>query len=172
MIGKILLSAAVHLPRVFYLAFAVTLSLLCFVAGAQSQQPVNFGPSPYSSNFFYPEFITPPGALGGLFALARPDGIFYDPGRLARYGGIPSAFFRFVRAHEFGHIHRQHYGGSPGQYFHNELEADCMAARLLGWNSSAVQAAVGAYMNELPPGNMPGMPGSTARIENLKSCGR
>lgn len=154
------------LPRILALIGLTT----AISSGAHAQQRMNFGPSPYGGAPF-PEFLVPPGSLGGLFALARPDGIMYDVRKLQPYGGVGSPLFRFMRAHEYAHVERQHRASSPTQYFRNELEADCDAAELLGWNSSEIQAAARAYRREVPSHDTPGMPGSDRRVRNLRECG-
>lgn len=160
---------------------AATLSRLCLVftvfaitissRPAFAQQPINPGPPPFGGPRVA-EFLVPPGSLGQLIALAQPGRIMYDIRQINIFGGTHSPFFRFIRAHEYAHLRRRHFVLSPQDNFDNELEADCDAAELFGWNSPEVQAAAHAYRQRLPPQNMPGSPGSAARIANLRDCGR
>ena len=141
---------------------------------AEAQQLANFGPAPDGGPPVQ-EFIFPPGSLGGLFARGGgfPPRIDYDPGRIGQFGGMGSPFFRFTRAHEYGHIRRNHAQTpqTPQQYYFNELEADCFAAGVYSWSSAEVQAGAQAYRSVLPNYDTPGMPGSDRRIATLQQCG-
>lgn len=152
----------------------LTALMAAFVTVANAKaQPQNFGPPPYGGPPV-PEFVTAPGALNGLVAVSTPSyTILYDPLKVQQFGGFGSAFFRFTRAHEYAHLIRGHVKMMPSQqaYYDNELEADCDAAGLFGWNSAEVKAAVNSYKQALPPQDMPGMPGYQRRIANMKQCG-
>ncbi len=150
----------------------VLATAFAFLQDAAAQQPANFGPAPGGGPPVL-EIVMPPFSMGGLFARGGgvPPRIEYDPGQIGKFGGIGSPFFRFTRAHEYGHIRRNHAPQTPQQYYANELEADCFAASIYKWNSAEVKAAFQAYQVVLPDHDTPGMPGWKARGAALQRCG-
>lgn len=161
-------------------------SLLAFCAcvsfnNSSAQQPLNLGPMPGVGHV--PEYLMPGNGQGfaGLatFYMGQPV-ILYDNVWVQRMGGIGSPAFHFLRAHEYAHHVRGH-GllklNSPPQMwpvlgYQEELDADCQAVRYLRQmgDMAAVEAGFQTYRSVLPPHDVGGRPGATARIDNMNNC--
>ena len=95
-------------------------------------------------------------------------------------GGIGSAGFRFLRAHEYSHHARGHALtrlNSPPQLwpvlgYQEELDADCAAVRYLKQvgDIAAIRAGFQIYQSVLPPQDSGGRPGAAARIATMNNC--
>lgn len=146
-----------------------------------AQQQLNLGPLPGLVQV--PEYLMPGTGQGfaGLatFYMGQPV-IYYDSVWVQKLGGIGSPGFRFLRAHEYAHHARGHALirlNSPPQTwpvlgYREELDADCAAVRYLKQIGDilAAQAGPQIYQLTLPPQDMGGRPGATARINNMKYC--
>lgn len=161
----------------------IILSCCLYIAPVNSfaQQQLNLGPLPGVGQV--PEYLMPGTGQGfaGLatFYMGQPV-IFYDNVWVQKMGGIGSSGFRFLRAHEYAHHARGHALiklNSPPQMwpilgYQEELDADCTAVKYLKQvgDMAAVQAGLQVYKSVLPPQDMGGRPGATARISNMNNC--
>ncbi|NQD94152.1 hypothetical protein HP532_16005 [Pseudomonas sp. CrR25] len=157
---------------------AATLSLVAHSAAAQ---PLNIGPLPGVGHI--PEYLEPGNGQGfvGLATIymGQPV-IFYDNVWIQRFGGVGSPGFRFARAHEYAHHFRGHIVtrlNSPPQMwptlsYMEELDADCTAVQYLrqAGDMAAIQAGYQIYQALVPPQDMNGRPGTTARFLKMNGC--
>ena len=146
-----------------------------------AQQQLNLGPLPGVGQV--PEYLVPGNGQGfaGLatFYMNQPV-IFYDNVWVQKMGGIGSAGFRFLRAHEYAHHARGHALirlNSPPQMlpilgYQEELDADCTAVKYLKQvgDMAAVQAGFQIYNSVLPPQDTGGRPGAVARTNTMNNC--
>lgn len=168
-------SRAASLAAIVFALFAIR------PLDAGAQQPLNLGPLPGVGQV--PEFLVPGNGQGFLAMATQYMGqpvIFYDAVWMHKIGGIGSAGFRFVRAHEYAHIvhgHGMAKLNSPPQAwpilgYQEELEADCAAVRYLKQvgDMAAVQAGYQIYKAGLPPHDAGGRPGAVVRFNNMNMC--
>jgi hypothetical protein len=146
-----------------------------------AQQQLNLGPLPGVGQV--PEYLMPGNGQGFAGLATFYNGtpvIFYDGVWVQKMGGLGSAGFRFLRAHEYAHHARGHglmHLNSPPQAwpilgYQQELDADCTAVRYLKQvgDGAAVQAGFQIYQAVLPPQDGGGRPGAVARINNMNMC--
>lgn len=158
--------------------------LCSFPLASAGQVPLNL-PPPVDGGRRVQELLVPGSGAGfaGFSTVAPTIGpvIYYDSVWIRRLGGIRSAGFRFLRAHEYGHHRLRHVlkqfttppAALPSLALETELEADCWATKALtsAGDDEAVRAGIDLYRRVLPNGTGPdGRPGSGARIREIQRC--
>jgi hypothetical protein len=173
-----------HLNRVgLAFGFLATVSWIAF-AQVPGGQRLQLSP-PSDGGLRIPEFVVGgPGSLQGFAGLATiwngAPVIFYDPAWIQQFGGVGSPAFRFTRAHEYAHHRRGHATAqftTPPQFlpmlgYQSELEADCIAVRVLkrAGDHQAIKAGFQIYQQVLTPFDSQGRPGAVVRTDNMQAC--